>query len=750
MSATPIRLSVKDAVERALEFNLGLLLQEEAVKNAHGARWRALADLLPDFSAGFSAAGRSSTSRRTAFRPIRRSSARSTSSTRASTPRSRFSTFAPLNEARAASANERAQTLGVRTARDLVTLVAVNLYLEAVARRAASKPPHAQQDTADALYQQANDMKQAGVVAGIDVLRAQVQLQNQRQRTIRAENEFEKIEAAARARDRPAGRPGVHADRPHSVCSARRCDARERTEDAFESRADFLAARERLAAAEASRRAAEDDHIPTVHLDADYGVLGQTLSDAHPTFRVAATSAFRSSTPASRPPSASRPTRNSDAGRPSSKTSAAVSSSTSGPRCSICAPRGSSSKAAQTNVTLAGQELEQARDRFAAGVAGNIEVTQAQQSVAIATESYIDALYAHNLAKAIARARGRNSGTIGDGVFRRIRSRWIRRWRSRGNQPAGHNEGGRLGGRGRWIALIAAVVVVGVLIYVWRTAGQVSTDDAQIDGHITQVAARVGGHGHESQRRGESVRRGRHGARRARSARLSGRASSAPAPSWPTRRRMRPAPSPAFRRPRCRPRPACRRPRGGVEEAQAGVGIADRQVEAARAQLVGGAGAAAREGGHGRQGRARRGTLQGLVAKDEIAQQQYDAAVSAAESARASADAARSDVTRREAAVAVAEQRARRRAARRPRHRPALEASRTGPEQLRHEGPRRRRQRARQAVQGRAAQAELNLERTSIKAPRAGVVSRKSVEVGQVVQAGTAAFRARLRRKTSG
>ena len=42
------------------------------------------------------------------------------------------------------------------------------------------------------------------------------------------------------------------------------------------------------------------------------------------------------------------------------------------------------------------------------------------------------------------------------------------------------------------------------------------------------------------------------------------------------------------------------------------------------------------------------------------------------------------------------------------------------------------------------AQAELNLEHTSINAPSAGVVSRKSVEVGQVDSAGTAALRARV------
>jgi len=58
-------------------------------------------------------------------------------------------------------------------------------------------------------------------------------------------------------------------------------------------------------------------------------------------------------------------------------------------------------------VDLAAQTLEQARDRFAAGVTDNIEVVQAQQSVATASDSLIAALYAHNLAKvSLARALG--------------------------------------------------------------------------------------------------------------------------------------------------------------------------------------------------------------------------------------------------------------------------------------------------------------------------------------------------------
>ncbi|HYM22242.1 MAG TPA: TolC family protein, partial [Vicinamibacterales bacterium] len=47
---------------------------------------------------------------------------------------------------------------------------------------------------------------------------------------------------------------------------------------------------------------------------------------------------------------------------------------------------------------LAGQQLTQARDRFAAGVAGNIEVVQAQEAVALAGDQYISALFTSNLA----------------------------------------------------------------------------------------------------------------------------------------------------------------------------------------------------------------------------------------------------------------------------------------------------------------------------------------------------------------
>src|SRR3954467_1404316 len=289
LSATPINLSVKDAVDRALQFNLGLLLQEEEAKIAHGARWRALAGLLPDISTGITTSRQIINLEAYGFQadpsvigPFNVFDAR----VYASQP---VLDLRALNDARAASANERAQTLGIRTARDLVTLVAVNLYLEAVAAASRVEATRAQQATAEALSTQAADMKQAGVVAGIDVVRAQVQVQNQRRRTIRAETDSEKAKMQlARAIGIPPGQIFTLADKiPYAPLADVTIESALKT--AFESRADFLAARERLAAAEASRRAAASDHIPTVHLDADYGALGQTVSGSHETYRLAAT-----------------------------------------------------------------------------------------------------------------------------------------------------------------------------------------------------------------------------------------------------------------------------------------------------------------------------------------------------------------------------------------------------------------------------------------------------------------------------
>jgi outer membrane protein TolC len=54
---------------------------------------------------------------------------------------------------------------------------------------------------------------------------------------------------------------------------------------------------------------------------------------------------------------------------------------------------------AKSSVDLAEQTLNQAKDRFSAGVTDNLEVIQAQEALASANENYISSLYSHNVAK---------------------------------------------------------------------------------------------------------------------------------------------------------------------------------------------------------------------------------------------------------------------------------------------------------------------------------------------------------------
>ena len=406
-TAEPLSLSVKDAVDRALKNNLGLLLQEESVSAARGARWRALAELLPNVSSGVSERRQVINLKAFGFPadpsivgPFNVFDARAFLS-------QPLLDVSALNNTRAATLNQQAEKYGIKNARDLVVLVTVNLYLETIASDSRVSMVRAQQETADALFQQAQDLKASGLVAGIDVLRAQVQLQTQRQRLIAAQNDFEKLKLQlARAIGLPVSQPLNLTDKiPYAPLPALTLnDALQR---AFESRPDYLAAQSRLEAARAARRAANGALLPSVSFDADFGAIGQTVDTAHSTYSFAATvrvPIFDGGRTVARRIEAEAFLRQREAefadfrGRVEYDVRAAFLDVRAADE---------QLQAAQTNVQLAGSELEQARDRFGAGVASNLEVTQAQESVAAASDSYIAALYAHNIAKAtLARALG--------------------------------------------------------------------------------------------------------------------------------------------------------------------------------------------------------------------------------------------------------------------------------------------------------------------------------------------------------
>ena len=170
---------------------------------------------------------------------------------------------------------------------------------------------------------------------------------------------------------------------------------------AYKDRPDYLAAQQRVKAAEAARAAAVSELLPSVRVNADYGTLGLTPSDAVGTYSL--TGAVN--VPIFQGGRAQGHIAQADADLKQRRSEEAdmraqiyydVQSSFLDLQAT-----GQMLQVATRSRELANQELMQARDRFAAGVADNIEVVQAQQSVTTANEQYIDALLGFDVAKAV-------------------------------------------------------------------------------------------------------------------------------------------------------------------------------------------------------------------------------------------------------------------------------------------------------------------------------------------------------------
>jgi membrane fusion protein, multidrug efflux system len=289
-------------------------------------------------------------------------------------------------------------------------------------------------------------------------------------------------------------------------------------------------------------------------------------------------------------------------------------------------------------------------------------------------------------------------------------------------------------------AAVVFAAVIGVAVWLWVTAGRESTDDAQVDAHVTQVSARVGGtvlkvHVEDNQQVAAgatlleldprdyevALERARATLADAEAAALAAE-SNVPITSQSSASNVTSA-------------------QGGVAHASSAVAAAQKQVEAANARVTS-AQARLREQESTAAKTARDvERLRGLLAKDEISQQQFDTAQAAAEAARAAADSAKAQIAEAEAGVLVAESQLAEAQASGQQAAATLRSAQTAPEQIKQITARAEAARA-QVKQATAAlkQAELNVQYATVTAPTAGTVSRKGVEAGQVVQAGQPLF----------
>jgi outer membrane protein TolC len=318
-----------------------------------------------------------------------------------------------LNTYRATQQNGKAAQFSAQDVRDLVALAVTNAYLQVVSGGARVDSARAQVASAQATYQQAVDRHDAGVAARIDVTRSQVELQTQQQRLTSVENDLAKQKIAfGRLIGLPPGQEFTLTDAlPFAPLNDITID--QALARATANRADLKAAEAQIHAAELTKRAAHGERLPTISVGADYGVIGGDPTNSHGTFNVTGSVRMpiwngRRSNGDIEQADAALEQRRAEYQDLRGRIDADIRSAFLDLNSAATQVR-----VADSNRTLAADTLQQARDRFAAGVTDTIEVVQAQESVAAAEEDYINSLYSHNLAKAtLARSMGQADQNI--------------------------------------------------------------------------------------------------------------------------------------------------------------------------------------------------------------------------------------------------------------------------------------------------------------------------------------------------
>jgi membrane fusion protein (multidrug efflux system) len=291
-------------------------------------------------------------------------------------------------------------------------------------------------------------------------------------------------------------------------------------------------------------------------------------------------------------------------------------------------------------------------------------------------------------------------------------------------------------GRFRVVLGIVFVLIAAGVVWWVMSQGRESTDDAQVDAHMTQIASRVGGtvlkvsvNDNQVVEAGavlvEIDPRDYQVALDKAKAELADAEASAiaaqsnvPITSASTESGVSSAQS-------------------AVDLARSSIDSAAKDVDAAKARLSAAQSRLREVEANATRARRDVDRLKGLLAKDEVSQQQYDAAVATADAQTAATETARAQIVEAEAAVRMAESRQGAAAAGEAQARAGLRNAQTGPEQVTAMRARASSAQARvEQAKANLAQAELNLQYTVIKAPARGVVSKKSVLPGQVIQGG--------------
>ena len=291
--------------------------------------------------------------------------------------------------------------------REQVVLLVVSKYIGSLRALATVEAAGSRVELAQALYNQAADVQKEGVGTGIDTLRANVELQNEKQRLLEAQAERETSLYALSRLLNLDPRQSIELADSLSFFETPQPEVEQSLEEALAARQEWKALDKQIAAAEAQKKQAWDTRLPAVRVDGDWAYQGTRLNNGIPTYNYEVALSmplFTGGRIRAETTKADLEIRRLQEQQADLRNS--IGLDVKNALINLTSAR-SQVQVANLGVQLSKEEVDQARDRFRAGVANNIEVIQAQDSLARANDNQIAALYRFNQARAdLARSVG--------------------------------------------------------------------------------------------------------------------------------------------------------------------------------------------------------------------------------------------------------------------------------------------------------------------------------------------------------
>jgi outer membrane protein TolC len=408
-SPAPYRLTLQDAIQKGLQTNLNVLTAGTRVDEAEGTRERRLAAaLLPRVNAQ-------------AYANVQNRDLRAFGISLPGMPdvvgpfsNYDFRVYAQTNIVdlqslhgwKASELAVEAGKMDERDARDLIVRAIAALYLNAQSAAARSESAQSRVNDSSTLHKLAQDKHDAGSATGVDVLRAEVQLANDKQALLIAQNQYK--QSLLELEHNMGMSPGTPLElaEPLDYLPLKGPEIDKLVSSALRTRADYLSLskqREGLVEQQSANRARA---LPKLSINGNIGEIGRSIGGVQTTGLLQAQidfTVFDRDRKGEAQELASRVKRIDDQiadlrlGIEENLREALLNLDSANEQVSV----------AREGQQLARRELQMAQDRFREGTANNVEVITAQDELARAEENYILAVSSHMDAKyALARAMG--------------------------------------------------------------------------------------------------------------------------------------------------------------------------------------------------------------------------------------------------------------------------------------------------------------------------------------------------------